>query len=55
MRQHKSESHQRDSSANPGQKRSLFGKIMPQVSGRILFGSISHVSASADVNDCPAR
>src|SRR6266849_3696491 len=43
MRHHESESHQRDTRANPGEKRSLFGEIIPQVSHWLFFDRGIHV------------
>jgi hypothetical protein len=37
VRHHKPESHQRDASAYPSEKRSLFGEIISQINRRIFF------------------
>jgi hypothetical protein len=42
MRHHKPESHQRDARANPGEKRSLFREVIPQISDRPSFDGGIH-------------
>jgi hypothetical protein len=41
-RHHEPESHQRDAGANPGEKRSLFREIVPQVSHWLCFDGRIH-------------
>ena len=45
---HKPECHQCDTRANPGEKRSLFGEIIPQVGHWLCFDRGIHFSASHD-------
>jgi hypothetical protein len=42
MRHHKAESHQSDGCADPGEKRSLFREVIPQISDRPSFDGSIH-------------
>jgi hypothetical protein len=49
MRHHKPECHQRDARANPGEKRSLFREVIPQISDRPSFdGGIHSANPTTD-------
>src|SRR5260370_31521562 len=48
MRYHEPESHQSDAGANPREKRSLFRKIIPQISDRPSFDGGIHFDSTHD-------
>ena len=53
VRHQKPESHQRDARANPGEKCSLFGEIVPQVSHWVFYDRGIHYPAN--VVDIPGN